>query len=370
MMKINHHFHLPGFLLLLLLVGIANALQTFQSRWDFGGNRPPNIATFVAFDTPNRGAVIPISLQAFVEYLQAEDPDVAKVYKNLAGPAAQEMLLYHPIMGRLSTDNTTGRTFHYHTTQITNYEDNSGGYGTEHGRFMANLNSKAMDQEIYDYPSPVLNLNRHVRMTAISNGSGLGEGQGLTSAAYIGDARVEDVSSHTADMYLFTSAVSGTASRVFAGGGSIPLPVIFQFNFSEPVFTENLPGGGRATYRIIKSQWDNAEPHLADTWWPYWNDVFSDNSHAFIPTMSALGLVNTLGADWDVNRLPDWFSQFRSNIASLESPIPPIPSSPRQSIFNHLYVPEHNQDHVMITPENKSWMLYELNATYNALSGR
>jgi len=48
---------------------------------------------FIAFDSPNRGAEIPMSLQAAVTYLKTENDIARGILANLAGPAARQLLL-------------------------------------------------------------------------------------------------------------------------------------------------------------------------------------------------------------------------------------------------------------------------------------
>ena len=48
---------------------------------------------FISFDTPNRGAEIPMSIQAMVRYIQSQNGDAQILNNNIGGVAAGQMLL-------------------------------------------------------------------------------------------------------------------------------------------------------------------------------------------------------------------------------------------------------------------------------------
>ena len=48
---------------------------------------------FIAFDSPNRGAEVPMSIQALASYLRDLEAEQRQTFKNLTSVAARQMLL-------------------------------------------------------------------------------------------------------------------------------------------------------------------------------------------------------------------------------------------------------------------------------------
>ncbi|MCA9728278.1 MAG: T9SS type A sorting domain-containing protein [Candidatus Eisenbacteria bacterium] len=90
---------------------------------------------------------------------------------------------------------------------------------------------------------------------------------------------------------------------------------------------DNAPGGSR-----------NSMQQMADVPAPYGDIIALHNDHCFIPTISALDL-DTDDLFYDIAGDPD-----------------PAAHSP----FDAVYFPTENQEHVFVTPENKVWLMTEI----------
>ena len=100
---------------------------------------------------------------------------------------------------------------------------------------------------------------------------------------------------------------------------------------------DGAPGGSRASMAEM-----DAVPA------PYGDIIALHPAHAFIPTVSALGL-------------------------AVDDPFHDIAGDPdllARTPFAAVYYPVANQEHVLITPENKAWLLAELAGPNTAVAGR
>ena len=180
-----------------------------------------------------------------------------------------------------------------------------------------------------DYPS----LPRRV---AIANGSGTQVDQGFSAGAQIIDW---EYSSLLVDVTGNVWAVpDGSTTQIFEGlidifllGGDSQNVTVTS---TDPY--DNAPGG----LRDSMAQMDAVEA-------PYGDIVALHDAHCFIPTVSAL---DVSGADLfeDLAGDPDLVSR---------------------TPFDAVYFPLENQDHVLITPENKVWILDELANVASSVPG-
>lgn len=331
------------------------AIQTMRQRYT--GNLP-SISHLVAFDCPNRGAVIPISVQAFLYYVgyNSEAPaSLKKNRENLLSPGAKQMLLYHinPPGGYGDQTDNSEQT-------VADYEDAN----SEHGQFMADINSPASLQALADYYRHSAGHYR-IQTSAITNGSGRSPGLGLPQQVRIthltGEFEASEcpwwsawcggVSPDFADLKLSTGSGGNVQNLVFDGdldGWMVEDGQdAWTFRFKEPVFVESAPGGIRRTYSQIKNEWDGTSEDRYNMTVEYYNSTFNAG-HAFIPTFSALGLRKEHG--YDVNTSSNWYHDYLADGNALKG----------KSIFTNLYMPERSLDHMMVTLQSKQWFLNEL----------
>jgi hypothetical protein len=178
-----------------------------------------------------------------------------------------------------------------------------------------------------DYPT----LTRNV---AMSNGSSTMVGQGFQSGEQIIDW---NYSSFLVDVVGNVWAVPDGSSAQILQAEIDPIfvsPDVLNVTVSGTSPYDNAPGG----WRNSMAQMDSVEA-------PYGDIVALYDNHCFIPTVSALDLA-TSDLFYDVAGDP--------NVLAL-------------SPFDAVYFPAENQPHVDITPENKQWILDELQNTPTAV---
>ena len=174
------------------------------------------------------------------------------------------------------------------------------------------------------------------RRVAIANGSGAGLGQGFAAGAQIVQWSYSDLFVAVRG-HVWAVPNQTPLTRIF--DGSIRLlffPTTQVVNVSATKPYDNAPGGSRATMADMDS-----------TAAPYGDIVALHPSHCFIPTMSALAYDS-----------PDLFH----SVASDPDPLAHTP-------FDMIYVPAVNQEHVQITPENKTWIISEIESGVTGVGG-
>jgi hypothetical protein len=254
---------------------------------------PHQVATFIAFDTPNRGANIPLGLQYWLDFFQDDSADAAYLLSRLDTPAARQLLLYH----HTSPPGSTGVA------------------DPMRADFVADLAARG------DFPATP-------RLVAIANGSGAGIDQGFAP----GDQIIRwEYGSLLVDITGNIWAVpNGTSQVIFDGEINLiwPLPDKAQtVTVSGTLPWDNAPGGSRASM----TQMDEVTA-------PYGDIIALHPAHAFIPTISALGL-DVTDPFYDIAGDGDLLSH---------------------TSFDAVFFPQANQDHILITPENKAWFLNEI----------
>jgi hypothetical protein len=328
-----------------------------------GGNFPASgirARLFIAFDSPNRGAEVPMSIQALASYFSDLDASRYQTFLNLTSTAARQLLLSSVI------DRETGDVSQF----ISDYEDpNDPGNPTarEHGEFMRAINEPTFRANIKD----IRHINgvnqKPIYTAAIINGSGEGIDLGYFSQ-FAHELTYASQSGVKLDLELATAnpAVPLPARPVFEGdivphnplgltcliGGIKGENCIdkdqLTYFLREPAFVENAPGGLRDTYRkTIKAVQDSGFP------WGFVDQRFttvgSKGNHAFIPSLSGAGLLNR-----DINNNRSWFTRTGTRgICTISG----------ECMFDEYRAPEKNQRHVAVTQENKQWFL-ELIRTY------
>lgn len=209
---------------------------------------PHGVNTFVSFDAPQAGAVIPLGMQYWLDFFQGESDEAAYLLSRLDTPAARQMLLYH----HTSPPSSTG---------------------------VADPLRPALLAELAalgGYP-------QQPRLIAAANGSSQAESQGFAPGAQI--VRWE-YSSLFVDITGNIWAVPDQSSqRIFDGEINLiwPLPdEAMSVTVAGTRPWDGAPGGSRASM---------AEMDAVAA--PYGDIVALHPAHAFIPTISALDLAVT-----------------------------------------------------------------------------
>ncbi len=172
------------------------------------------------------------------------------------------------------------------------------------------------------YPSQCRNV-------AVANGSGLGLSQGFGPATQIvqWDYDISIVTIHG----NVWSVPDGSLAQIFQGR----LYAIFTYNL-----TQNVSVSGTLPYDGAPGGSRNSMAQMDSTAAPYGDIVALYDSHCFIPTVSAL--------DFDT---PDLFHDVLDDPNALAS-----------TPFDAIYVPDSNQAHTTITPQNAVWFKDEIGA--------
>lgn len=200
---------------------------------------------FVSFDSPHRGANIPLGVQYWVEFFAEDSAEAAFLRDRLNSPAARQMLVYHFTVPPGSTG--------------------------ENDPLMDAFNADLI--AIGGYPSMP-------RKVAVANGSGHAVPQGFSA----GDQLIlYEYSSLIVDIVGNVWAVpDGGTGMVFDGLMDLiwPLPdrdMQVAVSGTEPY--DNAPGGTRSSM----AQMDSTEA-------PYGDIIALHDDHCFIPSVSALDL--------------------------------------------------------------------------------
>ncbi len=222
---------------------------------------PHRVRTWIAFDSPQGGADIPLGVQYWVNFFAGQSAEAAALRDALNRPAARQMLVYH-------------------------YTDPPGGTGQPDPLRAGLLADFAL---VGDYPA----LPRRV---AIVNGSGTRADQGFLP----GDQLIQYV--YSSALVAITGNVwavpDQTSTMIFDGRIRILLSTTSQqVTVSGTLPFDGAPGGWRGSM----AQMDAVVP-------PYGDIVALHPNHCFIPTISALGLA-TSDLFYDVVGDPDLVAQ-------------------------------------------------------------
>jgi hypothetical protein len=318
---------------------------------------------FIAFDSPNRGAEIPMSLQALLSYLADQFAEAGnQLLANLSSMGARQLLLSSVVLDR---DFMLRPGFHLTGVSqvILDYEnpnDPRNITASAHATFMADINRPDFRANIKNIVHPVAGGQEPIYMAAIINGSGIGLDLGYTE-----DLLYATGSSATAllgldklDIELRTAMPRSEVTVFYGDVNPHGLPGAdkdaFTYNFEEPAFVENAPGGLRNTYWQVIGlvdaagyPWKDVDEHFcAEDVPPPCRKLTSGprGNHAFIPSISSAGVLNR-----DIN-----------NNTSFYIPIETMgrcAGGTQFCMFDEFRAPETNQRHVAVTQENKRWFL-------------
>lgn len=200
---------------------------------------------YMSFDSPHRGANIPLGIQYWMEFFSEDSAEAAFLRDRLNSPAARQLLVYH----------------------FTDPPGSTGAHDPLLDAFNADLAA------VGGYPADP-------RKVAVANGSGFSAGQGFAASDQL---ILYEYSSWLVDIIGNVWAVPDESpGMIFDGLMDLiwPLPDrSMQVTVSGTMPYDNAPGGTRASM----VQMDTTEA-------PYGDIVALHGSHCFIPTVSALDL--------------------------------------------------------------------------------
>jgi hypothetical protein len=203
------------------------------------------VRTYISFDAPQTGAVIPLGLQHWLVFFQGESEDAGYLLSRLNTPAARQLLLHH----QLATSGQTAAPDPLHGSFFTELEGLGG------------------------WPSSP-------RLVAVANGSGAGQNQGFAPGEQL---IFYEYRSLLADIDGNVWAVpDGGTQVIFDGMINLiwPLPDSYQtVTIGGTLPWDGAPGGFRASM----AQMDTTAV-------PYGDIVALHDNHCFIPSVSALAL--------------------------------------------------------------------------------
>jgi hypothetical protein len=274
------------------------------------------VAVFISFDSPQKGANIPYGDQLWVHYFSNNSPGALDGANALNSTAARQMLLYHAApFAHVAPEYDTIREIllapGMDTTTTISYPTPD----PLHQGFFQELDS------LGGFPS-------RPRLAAISNGSGFGIRQPAAPAQLL---IVYEYGSSSVDIRGNSRALPDGANLTKLFEGKIDPAGLAKDRFRlfarSAVGYDSAPGGQRSTSAEIAS----AKPDLGDI-------VSRSEAECFIPTTSALA-IETLDPFYNI-----------AGDADILSKTP----------FDAIYYPVENEEHVCISEWNKEWIFDEL----------
>ena len=294
-----------------------------------------NTRLFISFDTPHRGANIPLSNQYWLKYF-SHNPKVQEIVDVLYTSAAKQMLVYHesskalrPVLFEESSIFTSDEL----PQKDRQYLVTIPGPNVKFDDFFNEL------YELGNYPD-------NLRKIAISNGRGDGEEKFNGRHKLV----VWEYESFSVDITGNTwSSSPGSNKLLFYG--KIDKILDWGTTNKAKVFTsyamsyDSAPGGYANTSALIA---DGSTMDLGNIF----NHVVYET---FIPTISALD-IHTHDLSYRYEGLytleDDLFYNIRAD-----------PNILQKTPFDAIYYPTNDQEHVTITEENKQWILCEIFST-------
>ena len=319
------------------------ALQTAGQRAGgptYGDPDGVHVKLFIAWDSPNRGANVPLSSQGFLSIVSKVDEGTACSYTNLTSQAANQMLL---------------ETINMNNTDV-------------QAEFFSTLNDPAFRQEIRNITNYGTGSECQVlpiRTIAVSNGSADGfhlnypsnTKYASTEGRYLTGILKFDITMRTME--------AGTNVNYFKGWVKKRTPFLWMLGLpgwiataltmkeasadlchTSSAFIENAPGGQNDVYFQI---YDNSKKYFN---WDFYDSRFFSSENGghdcFIPTPSAAGIVEPY---FNYN---DNASFYRTWPRIIEGPM---------TMFDRAYLPSKNQEHVSGTIESKEWIMNEIRSS-------
>jgi len=269
---------------------------------------------YISFDSPHRGANIPVSLQYLINYLAQElgDPDaLAIVDQVLNSPAAKEMLYDH-LLGHLLNGSTT----------------------QQDPNLLLPIGAPDF-RDAFQGELDALGFPQQVRNVSMVNGSSLGQPTG-TPGMQVVDTTLDLGAGVTADVNLHFTPLSGdiiniTSFESFFIG--IPVDAFFadaeSFGYTDGV---DASPGGTANISSALGGSGSGNPIIQA-----FIAALDQDDYSFIPLISSLAIENE----------DNWFA------------IPDI-GGIHTSPFVNTYIPEINEPHVTVTAASAQFALDEI----------
>ncbi len=235
----------PGRSVALVGASMGGLVSRYALLWLENQTAGHNVRTFVSFDSPQTGANIPLGLQHWLVFFQAEAEDAAYLLARLNTPASRQMLVYH----HLATVGTTA------------------GADPMFAAFQADLAS------LGGWPA-------QVRLVAVVNGSGEAQDQGFAP----GDQLIR---------YEYRSLLADIDGNVWAvpdGGTRTIFDGMINLIWPLPDTNQTVTIGGTAPWDGAPGGFRSSMAQMDTTAVPYGDIMALHDSHCFIPTVSALAL--------------------------------------------------------------------------------
>ena len=219
----------------------------------------PRVRNFISFDSPQKGANIPLGLQYWVQFFSSQSEDAAYMLGRLNTPAARQLLVYH----------------------LTDPPGAAGQPDPLRTSFVADLAA------VGDYPTGL-------RKVAVANGSGMRADQGFLA----GDQII---------YYEYNSFLVDIRGNVWAvpdGGSQMIFQGLIDMIWPLPDDQLNVSVTGTLPYDNAPGGWRASMVALDTTQAPYGDIIALHPAHCFIPTTSALAL-DTDDLFYDIAGDPD-----------------------------------------------------------------
>ncbi|RMA58896.1 alpha/beta fold hydrolase [Ulvibacter antarcticus] len=273
----------------------------------------PETRLYISFDSPHRGANIPVSLQYLINYLadQIGDADAQAIVDNvLNSPAAKEMLFDH-LLGHL----LAGSTYEQDPSQLLPI-----GAPGFRDAFQSELNA--------------LGFPLQVRNVSMINGSGNATTTGIPNAQVI-DTTLDLGAGITADVNLHFTPEAGLSNNVtdfqsfFVG-----VPVgSFSADAESFGYTDGIDSSPGGISSISSALGDGGGNPIILAFIA----ALEQDDYSFIPTISSLAIDNE----------DDWYA------------VPDIGGT-HNSPFVNTFIPSENEEHVKVTQANAQFALDEI----------
>jgi len=218
---------------------MGGLVSRYALLWMEDQGIPHRVRKLISFDSPHKGANIPLGLQAWVEFFADQAEEANFLLQQLRSPASRQMLLYH-------LDSTVGSSANADPA-------------------MVQLNSEFTG--LGGWPT-------QPRLVSVVNGSGLMTGQSFAPGDQLIEWHYNNFPNITGDVWAVPAVGS---KKIF--DGRISIFSTGSLTVSGTLPWDNAPGGSRPSME-----------QAADVPAPFGDIVALHGSHSFIPTISALAL--------------------------------------------------------------------------------
>jgi hypothetical protein len=272
---------------------------------------PTETRLYISFDSPHRGANLPISIQYYINYLAqlSLEPDVLAIVDGLNSPASKEMLYDH-LAGHL----LSGSTFEQDPTLLL-----PAGAPNFRDAFQAELDAIGFPQQ--------------VRNVAMVNGSAIGTTTGTPGMEVI-NATLDLGNEITADVILNFTPLAGqmdlsTSVNTFLVGDPWTTYDAFAESFATSDGIDASPGG-IGTFSAVTA--GSSNPIIIA-----FIEALDQDDYSFIPVISSLAIDNE----------DNWFAS-------------PDIGGTHNSAFVNTYIPDSNEYHTALTQASAQFALEEI----------